>query len=317
MNQQSLFSKSMQLASQLLTSSEARRRIPRAVWRAAKGPEPVFLDYPIDPRPRYGYGLPPQPEIWTLIDSNRGAYAETLSGLQKYAPQLAKIREVEDSSGTEPYWQNDFVPGLDGLTLYCFPALEDSSLYIEVGSGNSTKFIRRSIRDNRLRTKIVSIDPSPRAEIDGLCDETIREPLETIDLHLFDRLGSGDILVFDGSHLVFQNSDVTVFFLEVLPRLAPGVLVYVDDIFLPYDYPPAWRDRFYSEQYILGALLLGDQMTRYEVIFPHVFVDSDERLSGLASALWSAIGRDGRSGGLTGQYGRSGTGFWLRVRGSG
>ena len=36
-----------------------------------------------------------------------------------------------------------------------------------------------------------------------------------------------------GSHRVFQNSDVTAFFLDVLPRLKPGILVHIHDIFCP------------------------------------------------------------------------------------
>jgi len=46
---------------------------------------------------------------------------------------------------------------------------------------------------------------------------------------------------------VFQNSDATVFFLDVLPRLKPGVVVHVHDIFWPFDYPSIWRARYYSE----------------------------------------------------------------------
>ena len=38
---------------------------------------------------------------------------------------------------------------------------------LEIGSGNSTKFARRAIRDHRLCTRITSIDPHPRAEIDA------------------------------------------------------------------------------------------------------------------------------------------------------
>ena len=39
--------------------------------------------------------------------------------------------------------------------------------------------------------------------------------------------------------------------------LAPGVLVGIHDICLPFDYPPDWLDRYYSEQYLLAASLLG------------------------------------------------------------
>ena len=46
--------------------------------------------------------------------------------------------------------------------------------FIEIGSGNSTKFARRAIRDHWLNTSIVSIDPFPRSEIDAICDEVVR-----------------------------------------------------------------------------------------------------------------------------------------------
>lgn len=306
--------RSMQLIARLLSDKDARRRIPRAVWRAAKGPEPIFLDYPVHPRPRYGYGLPPHPELFELIDSNRSNYLEVLSRFESFAANLSRIGEVANANGIEPYWQNGYLGALNAVALYCFAALHNPSTYVEIGSGNSTKFMRRSIRDNDLRTRIVSIDPTPRAEIDSICDEIIREPLESIEQGIFERLVSGDILVFDGSHMVFQNSDATVFFLEILPRLAPGVLVYIDDIFLPYDYPPEWRDRFYSEQYLLAATLLADRTHRYEIILPHVFIGHDDELAEASSALWSKIGREAKRGRGPGADSRTGNGMWLKIR---
>ena len=79
------------------------------------------------------------------------------------------------------------------------------------------------MRDLALNTQIISVDPSPRAEVDALCDTVVREPLETVDTALFDELEAGDMLFADRSHPVFENSDVTVFFLEILPRWKSGV----------------------------------------------------------------------------------------------
>jgi hypothetical protein len=120
---------------------------------------------------------------------------------------------------------------------------------------HSTKFARRAIRDHGLPTRIVSIDPDPRDEIDALCDTAIRESLEQIDLNVVDELERGDIVFIDGSHHCFMNSDVTVFFLDILPRLKPGTLVQFHDLMLPYDYPLEWIERYYSEQYLLAAYL--------------------------------------------------------------
>lgn len=53
-------------------------------------------------------------------------------------------------------------------------AAGNPATYLEVGSGNSTRFARRAITVHGLRTRIVSIDPEPRAVVDELCDEVVR-----------------------------------------------------------------------------------------------------------------------------------------------
>ena len=40
----------------------------------------------------------------------------------------------------------------------------------------------------------------------------------------------GDVLFIDSSHVLRIDSDVRFLFLEVLPRLQPGVLVHFHDI---------------------------------------------------------------------------------------
>jgi len=65
------------------------------------------------------------------------------------------------------------------------------------------------------------------------------------------------MVFMDGTHRVFMNSDVVTFFLDVLPILAPGVLVGIHDIQLPDDYRPEYGEEYYSEQYMLAAYLLG------------------------------------------------------------
>ena len=66
-----------------------------------------------------------------------------------------------------PTWENGWFPALDAVTLYGLVATRNPRWYVEVGSGNSTRFVRRAIRDHGLRTRILSIDPGPRAEIDA------------------------------------------------------------------------------------------------------------------------------------------------------
>jgi hypothetical protein len=177
------------------------------------------------------------------------------------------------------------MPALDGVALYSYMVIHKPSLYMEVGSGNSTMFARKAIVDHNLKTRIVSIDPCPRADIDGICDEVIRKPVEEVSLQTFDRLGKNDILYVDNSHRVFMNSDATAIFLDVIPRLRSGVLVEIHDITLPYDYPTEWINRCYSEQYLLAAYMLA-KGTIFDIILPTMFTSHDDELRSILTPLW-------------------------------
>jgi hypothetical protein len=178
-----------------------------------------------------------------------------LDDFATYADELALV------PGSAPtgtlHWQNGFCQGLDGVAIYGFIRQHRPATYLEVGSGYSTMFAARARDDGRLPTKIISIDPHPRADVDRLCDAVIRQPLETVDLQPFWDLKPDDIVFVDSSHRVFMNSDAVAFFLDVLPELTSGVVVGIDDILLPIDYFPHWSVRYYSEQYLLAAYLLA------------------------------------------------------------
>lgn len=265
----------------------------------------IVLDYPVRPRPRFGHGQPRHSAIDAILAARRDTYRSHLDRILEQRENLLKIPVTDPASPQDPHWFNGWLPGLDGAALYTFVAAERPSVYIEVGSGNSTKFARRAVRDHGLPTQIVSIDPHPRAEIDALCDRVIRSPLEDTSLDVFDQLEAGDIVFVDNSHRVFTNSDATVVFLELLPRLRPGVLVQVHDIFLPEDYPAAWNDRYYSEQYLLAAYLLGGNRA-FHLELPCWYVANDEELAASLAPLWNEPALEGAE--------RHGNSFWVRMR---
>lgn len=228
------------------------------------------LDYPpsYDYRPRWGYIHPTNQASVKLFEKNRAGYATLFEDIGVLMPMLAAIRpDYSADQPIEPFWKNDWLTALEAALLYTLMVKCSPQTYLEVGSGNTTLFAARAKRDHGLSTRLISIDPEPRREIDEVCDLTIRQGLETVDLSLFSELVPGDIVLIDSSHRVFMNSDVTVFMLDVLPILKPGVLVHFHDIYLPYDYPPEWSNRYYSEQYALGAWLLG-AADRVEIIMP-------------------------------------------------
>ena len=278
--------------------------------RLADGYQPIFLDYSVQAIPRFGYGKPAHPELTHILATNDHEYVNCLLQFLSLSDYLLRIPLREAEASSEPCWLHDWLAGLDTFALYGFVATRNAALMVEVGSGYSTKVVRRAIRDHSLRTKLVSIDPKPRAVIDSLCDTAIRRPLEKIDLNLFDKLGAGDIVFMDGSHRSFMNSDVTVFFLEVLPRLKSGVLVHIHDIFLPLDYPPHWEFRYYphrywSEQYLLAASLLAGH-AGYDIILPSNYISITPRLATVMDAFWS----DERLTGVP----RNGSSFWIQIR---
>ena len=162
--------------------------------------------------------------------------------------------------------------------LYAMVKKFRPKIYCEIGSGMTTCFARQSIRDFDIDTKIVSVDPQPRQDIDKICDEVIRDGLETCDMSLFDQLGPGDFLFLDGSHRAFMNSDVTVFFIDVLPRLKPGVIVHIHDILLPWDYPDSFKQWYWNEQYMLAVYMMNAR-ERLTPLLPTAWISRSPELA--------------------------------------
>ena len=254
----------------------------------ASGWFPVFIKYPVNPQSRYGYGLEPHFRLYSILNKERKSYEELMHVFMQFKQYFLAINVNETSDFHVPFWSNPWFTGLDAISLYAFITIKKPKTYLEIGSGNSTKFARQAINDHLLETKIVSIDPFPRTEIDSISDFVIRKPLEEIDLSVFNILEPGDILFFDGSHRCFMNSDVTVFFLEVLPMIPSGVLIHIHDIHLPLDYPPARKFHWESEQYLLATMLLANDI-KYRTILPNKFVMTDEELLNIIHPLLTSL----------------------------
>lgn len=77
----------------------------------------------------------------------------------------------------------------------------------------------------------------------------------------------GDLLFIDSSHVAKAGSDVCWLLLHVLPRLKPGAVVHLHDIFWPFEYPAAWlrEHRDWTEDYLLNAFLPGN--TSWEILW--------------------------------------------------
>lgn len=228
------------------------RGLIRYLNRRRLGQQVVYFEYPYDLKRRWG--TRGNPHLLAIVEAARQTYADNLAAAAGLLPQ---IRKLSEPGAGQMKFENRFMPVLDGLSVM-WAARRTKKTFLEIGSGFSTMYARAGIGDSTDAARIISLDPFPRADIDQLCDEVIRMPAESVDLAVFDRLESGDTLFVDGSHRVLTNSDVTTIVLDVLPRLKPGVLVGFHDIFIPFDYPDAWKERAYNEQYIIAAMLLAN-----------------------------------------------------------
>ena len=263
-----------------------------------------IIDYDYKAEIRYGAGRPAHAALLDLISQGRERYRAFLSTLGEIQADFAKVPLGGVYDQPTPFWLNAWFPPLDAMALTGMLRAHNPGRFLEVGSGVSTKFARRAVELYGLRTRLISIDPQPRNEIDKLCDQVIRRPLETCRVEMFDALEPGDIFFLDSSHRSFQNSDVTVFFLEILPRLKPGVIVHIHDIYLPYDYTAGNVPRLWNEQYLLAtALLFG--APRFELLFPSWFIGRDPDLAAHAEAML-------RQGPIA-ELDLFGASFWMRM----
>jgi hypothetical protein len=201
--------------------------------------------------------------------------------------QFSKFRHECEQLPTEPteeptrfYLNNGLFGGLDALVAYCMVRHFQPRLLVEIGSGFSSLILGEALTKNN-EPNLVCIDPSPqnflRQNLPGL-HSLIEKRVQDIDVDFFSRLNPGDILFIDSSHTVKIGGDVNYLFLEVLPRLKPGVIVHIHDIFLPFDYRRDWvmeQFRFWSEQYLLQAFLMFN--SEFEVLMANSYLNHYQR----------------------------------------
>ncbi len=170
----------------------------------------------------------------------------------------------EGSAGFRYRFDNPSYSYADGIFFYTMLRHLRPKRVIEVGSGY-TSALTLDTSEHFLGDSVETcfIEPHPQlllsliTEADRQRSRVIRSRLQEIDLALFDALGANDILFIDSTHVSKVGSDVNHLFFEILPRLAPGTIVHLHDIFPGFEYPLDWlqQGRAWNEQYILRAFL--------------------------------------------------------------
>jgi hypothetical protein len=212
-------------------------------------------------------------DLWTRqtelvgIDLREKNQLELLSLFtSKYKAEYDAFPRWRPSTPYQYYIHNGLFEAVDGEILYCMVRHFRPTAIIEIGSGNSTFLSAQAIRDAARQDPdyvcdFTAIEPY-RSSVLGLgflgLSRLITRPVQEVPLSYFGRLRENDILFIDSSHVIRTGGDVQYEYLEILPRLCPGVIVHVHDIFWPLEYPRAWVCRehlFLNEQYLLQAFL--------------------------------------------------------------
>lgn len=180
---------------------------------------------------------PPYAAIERLFEDRAEAFDSVIALIDSHAAALEAMHALLNQS---------WFPSLDAAAAYALMRDRKPQHLIEVGSGHSTRVLAKALGG---LGEILAIDPAPRADIAGLPGvQIVPSTVQAAPLDLFDRLGRGDVLFIDSSHILMPGSDVDLLLNRVLPRLPSGVIVHIHDIFLPFDYPPVWGWRAYNEQ---------------------------------------------------------------------
>jgi predicted O-methyltransferase YrrM len=172
-----------------------------------------------------------------------------------------------------------FGPGygpIEAQALHGFVRWLKPERIVEVGSGVSTYCMSKALALNKLEGspgRITSIEPYPSAALRALPDiDLLAQPVQHTDMSVFTSLDEGDMLFIDSSHTVRPGGDVNFLVLEVLPRLKPGVVIHIHDIYLPYDYQRDACDTFFhwTETSLVRAYLTHNDKVEILACMSHL-----------------------------------------------
>ena len=263
---------------------------------------PVHFYQPIPDTQLLSETLWSHPSELAGIDMNDAMQLDLLRNhFPKFRQEYERFPTKPPEGQTQFYLGNGPFDHADALGAYCMVRHFQPRLIIEVGSGFSSLLLGQAAAKNK-SSQLICIEPFPREFLrDGFpgLQSLIDKKVQDVDLEFFSQLESGDILFIDSSHTVKIGGDVNYLFLEVLPRLKPGVIVHVHDIFLPFDYRRDWvldEFRFWTEQYLLQAFLTFN--SEFEVLLANGYLHHYHR-SDLKTAYPSLTSWGGGS-------------FWMR-----
>jgi hypothetical protein len=233
------------------------------------------------------------PELWRKQEIPRGVdwdldgQVELIRRLAGYAPEISEAPLGPEHQPGEFVWENGAFGAADAYAYYGLLRELKPRHVVEVGAGASSLVLGRALEANGGSVPVTLIDPGPRWQVLGELPEgwqLVETIVQQADLKLFDPLGEGDVLFYDGSHCAETGGDVNWMFFEVLPRLAPGVWIHFHDLFWPFDYPAEWvlnEGMTWNEQYVLQTFLMHNDAYRVRLVMGMLSVERWQLMSEL------------------------------------
>ncbi len=261
-----------------LEATLARERAAQAEWARFFPPGHFYSPLPsraeiAEVFARGGFG-PPFPTI-DLNEAAQFARLERFAGF--YAEQPFPEKPVE---GARFYLENPSYGHYDAIMLYGMLREARPRRIIEVGSGFSSaamldlneRVLGGAVNFTFIDPDMARLRPLLRAGDAGRVT-LIEQRVQEVPLEVFAALGENDVLFIDSSHVSKIGSDVNRLFFEVLPALAPGVLIHIHDVAGNLDYPREWLEegRAWNEQYLLRAFLMNNAAYRIELFTGWLF----------------------------------------------
>jgi predicted O-methyltransferase YrrM len=194
------------------------------------------------------------------------------------------LTEADARAEGDRYWAEN-IPFGSGDALFLTLLLRHlrPRRVVELGCGFSSACMLDA-RDRYLggALDLTFVDPYPQL-LESLLREGDRDtarilPVATQDvpLDVMTALGSGDVLFVDSTHVSRAGSDVNRILFELLPALAPGVVVHLHDMFPGFEYPREWvlEGRAWTELYLVRAFLQYNEAFEI-VLWPNVLAMLD------------------------------------------
>lgn len=223
------------------------------------------------PVPDYSW-LAENESLWTAPSSMLGIHwdlDEQLDWIRCMCDGFyEEVREFRHyDSLVEAGWGRGYGP-VESQVLHCVLRRLAPPRIIEIGSGASTATMLHAIglnkKDGKPPSDLLCIEPFPRSAFQKIQElgelRHLKAICQAVPLETYDVLERGDMLFIDSSHSLKTGSDVTRIYLDIIPRLKPGVLIHVHDINFPYAYSREALLTYFSfqENAFLLALLTGN-----------------------------------------------------------